>query len=49
MPTPKYSHVCTHACIPKAGKVELKEELKTILKWGKLFFEVILDFDIMLK
>ena len=47
MPTPKYlhGHISTYA-FQKAGKVKEKEELKTALKWGKFFYDVILDYEI---
>ena len=39
---------CTDFGISKAGEVEEKEELKTLLKRGKLFFDVILDREIFI-
>ena len=32
--------------IPIAGEVEEKEELKNLLKWGKLSFHVMVDLEI---
>ena len=47
MITRKYSPCsCTDLSIPKTGKVEEKEDLKIMLKWGKFFFDVILDREI---
>ena len=34
---------CTTLGIPKAGKFKQKEKLETVLKWGKFYFNVILD------
>ena len=38
---------CTDLDIPKPEKVELKEELKIMLKWGKHFCKVILNGDLL--
>ena len=38
---------CIDLGTPKAGEVKEKEDLKTTLKWGKLFFDVILDHEIL--
>ena len=40
---------CTDFGISKAGEVKEKEELKTLLKRGKLFFDVILDPEIFIQ
>ena len=37
-----FSWTCTDLDIPIAREVKEKEELKTFLKWRKLFFDVIL-------
>ena len=34
---------CTNLGISKSLKCEEKEDLKIMLKWGKLFFDVIVD------
>ena len=34
---------CTNICIPKAEKDKQKEKLKIMSKWGKFFFDVVLD------
>ena len=39
---------CTDFGISKAGEVKEKEELKTLLKRGKLLFDVILDPEIFI-
>ena len=39
-------HTCTDLGIPIAGKVEEKEELKNLLKWGKFSFYVMVDREI---
>ena len=40
-------HTCTDLDIPIAGKVEEKEELKSLLKWGKFSFYVMVDCKIV--
>ena len=35
-----------HLCIPIAGEVEEKAELKNLLKWGKFSFHVTVDREI---
>ena len=39
---------CTDLVIPKAEKVEQKEQLKIRLMWGKFFFDVFLDGEIFI-
>ena len=45
MPTPKYKR--TGLGFPMSGEAEGKKERKIILKWGKFFFYVILDREIL--
>ena len=45
MPTPKYKR--TGLGFPMSGEAEGKKERKVILKWGKFFFYVILDREIL--
>ena len=37
---------CIDLDISKVGEVNKKKELKTMLKWGKFFFHLILDWEI---